>query len=568
MSRRTAPWDVRARAQLELRRRRAAKQEPSLEKRYRDDPVGYITDKLGWSPWKGTPDHPGQVEVIHAYRLAIRQQLERQAYQNGDITEDELRYWTPGSIIKFVIRVEAGHTVGKTKVASGIVNHFFDCYPPSLVYTFAPTSDQINKLLWKEIRSDREGKALPGRVYDGKPEMTRSADHFAVGKATSDSHGRGTERVQGQHGPFLMFVLDEAEGIADYVFDAIESMTSGGVVIVLMLANPRTRISRFHKTKAQPTTRSFRISCLGHPNVVEGREAVPHAVRREWVEMMIDKHCEVASEHNPDEDTFTVPFPVVMKSGVCPPGTVFRPNSAFMFRVLGKAPANFADNTFVPVGRFEAAVARAPTEDRPHIARIGIDVARFGADYGTIFVRWNGRIWRAARLSKRDTNVYARKAKDVALQLKPQGATDVRFRIDGGGGFGGGVVDKLKIDLDLIRAFRVLQVLEVHFNGRPHDRKAYSNLVTEMYAEAAETIRGVSIQDPPEALEADLCERTFDWVNYKGRDVRRLSEKKRFRKDHGRSPDDGDGFALAAAPDFVFERTKARAVASRSYATL
>lgn len=557
---------IRAEAALRLLAMQDDEPEESVADRYRFDPAGYMEDKLGWTPWSGSPDQPGQAEVIHAYQLALEQQHERLAYERGEIAEDELQTWTPGQVIRNRIRVEAGHTVGKTKLASGIVNHFFDCFP-CIGYAFAPTAPQIDDLLFKEIRKDRAGKALGGRVYDGKPEMMRSKTHFVKGRAASNARGTGTENVQGQHEPYLIFVMDEAEGIADFVWDAIESMASGGIVIILMLANPRTRVSRFHKIRTLSTVRSFRISCVHHPNVVEGREIIPGAVRRDYVESMIEQHCELVDEHSEDDQTFELAFPVRVSGAVLDPGQIFAPNAEFMFRVLGMPPRNLADNTLVPVGRFQAATKREPEDHRPKSARIGVDVARFGADYGTIYVTWNGRVWRHDRLSKKTTTAYFRSIRDACLALKAKGVRSVHLRIDGGGGFGGGVVDRAREDLELHQAFSDFAVFEVHFNARPKDRKSYANLVTEMHAEVAESIKGLAILNAPEGLEADLCERTYDWKNWRGRDVKILQEKKDFRKDHdGRSPDDGDGFCLAVAPDRLFTTgKKAPASSSSSY---
>ena len=41
-------------------------------------------------------------------------------------------------------------------------------------------------------------------------------------------------------------------------------------------------------------------------------------------------------------------------------------------------------------------------------------------------------------------------------------------------------------------------------------------------------------------------------MNRKGVDVKKLTPKDQFRTKHGRSSDDGDGFVLATAPDFLF----------------
>lgn len=492
--------------------------------RYRLDPERYICERLGWRPWPGELGEPGQVEVLTAYTAALRAQLEQ-----------------PDAPCQNRIRVEAGHTVGKTKVAAAIVNHFFDCFPPAIVYTYAPSWEQIHDLLWKEIKSDRRGTGLPGRILD--LELKVSDNHFAKGRATNNAQGQGTERTQGQHGPYLLFVLDEAEGIPDYVWDAVESMTSGGLSIVLMLANPRTRTSRFHKAASDPRVQSFRLSCIYHPNVLHNREIVPGAVKRQYVEGMVKDHCEVVVEHDSDAHTFELPWRL---------GVIYRPDPECMFRVLGIAPANIADNTLVPVGRYEAAKLRQVSGASPHIARLGVDVARYGKDAGTVYACHGGAIWRVAQLAKQDTNAYARAIHDEALMLAARGVTSLHIRIDAGGGYGGGVADRLKTDAELVWAIPDFQVLEVHFNGTPHDHLAYADTATEIYDHMAKALGVLALLGPPNALEADLCERTYRWVKARGVDVKQLQAKDDFKKNHGRSPDDGDGCALAVAPDYVF----------------
>jgi hypothetical protein len=543
------------------------------------EPATYIKNHLGWEPWSGDEDHPGQQQVIDAYVLALRQQHERKAYEAGflseedapycpwlkpgPITVDDLQYWKPGQVIKNRIRVEAGHTVGKTKLTSGLVNHFFDHFTPCVGYCFAPSGEQIHDLLFKEIKTDRRDKGLPGRVMD--LEIRVGDEHFIKGKATNNASGTGTERAQGQHGKYNLYVLDEAEGVADFVWNAVDSMTSGGISIVLMLANPKTRSSKFHKAKNNSNVKSFRISCIHHPNVVAGREVVPGAVKRQYVEEMVEKHCEVVTEHSEDDLTFELPFPVVTKDGTHPEGTIFKPDPEFMFRVLGIAPANISDKSLITVGRYEAACKReAPAED-PTRARMGVDVSRYGRDYGTLFIRYMGRAWRAAQFWKQDTNDYARVIKAEALKLAGKGVKSLHIRVDGGGGFGGGVVDKLKTDMELRAAFIDFRVYEVHFNASATDEKSYHDLITQAMAEAAETLKGIRIEKPPETLEADLCERLYEWVNLKGVDVKRLESKIEFRKPKrlGRSPDDGDGFVLSVAPDFLFKTKEVGSVEFR-----
>ena len=533
---------LRAAAELERRRRNVGKDSNPFAQ-YRFEPIRYIIEKLGWHPWAGDADHPGQVEVLQAYELALRQLHERYDYDRGTLTAEQLQYWQPGQVIKNRIRIEAGHTVGKTKLASGILSHFFDTCTPSIIYSFAPTSEQINDLLWKEIRTDRRKNKLPGRVakipylsFDGD----ESPDHFAKGRATQNSE---TESIQGQHGRYLMFVIDEAEGVADYVYDAVESMTSGGIALVLMLANPRTRTSKFYKQRLRDDVFNFRVSCIYHPNVLADREVVPSAVRRQYVESMVKDHAEQVDRHNSNDHTFELPWR---------PGVIYKPDSEMMFRVLGEPPSNLSDNTFVTVGRYESATKRAPVSHEPTKARIGVDVARYGTDTGTIYCRHSGVVWREAAIQGQDTNAYLDRLRLLFDRLKSDGVTDVEIRVDGGGGYASGIIDPLKVDMRFRKMFATTVLHEVHNNGTAYDAGSYYDMITEMYAHAGETLKGIHIRNAPPLLEADLTERPYKYVNDSGRIVKKLTDKEQFKSKHGRSPDDGDGFVLAVAPDHIF----------------
>lgn len=545
--------DVRLAAAKERRRRQketAVQYTYPTLAGYKFDPYTYIVERLGWTPWSGTDEHPGQVQVIEAYRLALLQLHEKDKWEKGELTTADLQHWKPGEVIKNRLHIEAGHTVGKTKLLSGLFSHFFDCIAEEetdgcIEYTFAPTYEQINDLLWKEIRTDRRRNPdLPGTVLE-KPELKYKPNHFAKGKATSNANNAGTERAQGQHEKYLMFTLDEAEGIADFVWGAVDSMASGGIAIVIMTANPRTRTSKFFRQRGLATVAKFRISCHHHPNVIHGREIVPGAVRRDYVVTMVEKHCRVVPQHNPDWFTFELPWE---------PGVIYRPHNEYLFRVMGIPPKETSDDTFIPSGRYESAVARKvnPVEHDLTTAYIGIDAARRGSDFGTLYIRHAGRIWRQVQFFQLDSNIYYQETRKAALRLAKLGVTKLHIRVDGTGGFGGGVIDLLKMDIELEEAFDEFKVIEVHFGSAAHDPNAYDLIVTEMYAEAGETIKGIQIVDPPNELEIDLTARKWKWVNRAGKTIKRLVEKDEFKVEHGRSPDDGDGFVLCAAPPHIF----------------
>lgn len=532
-------WQIRARAESERRRRRG--QAESKAESYQFEPANYIVKRLGWTPWSK------QYEIIDAYELALRQQHERDAWERGEIALDDLEHWQPGQVIKNWISVDAGHNVGKTKIGGGLVSHFFDNFSPSIIYCFAPTGEQINDLLFKEIRVDRRGKNLPGEVMQ-EPRIKYKEDHFVKGKATNNAKGTGTERAQGQHGKYLMFVLDEAEGIPGFVWDAVESMSSGGICIVLVLRNPRTTTCQAHKIRKQENCATFRISQLEHPNVLENQEIIPGSVRRQYVLDMLQE-CERVEDHNPDDYTFELPWQ---------PGDIYRPSIETLWRVLGIADAKGTDNTFCPPGRYEAATKRLPYDgDNPEEARIGVDAARYGNDKGTIYARHAGRAWKDKEIIKQDGFAYYLGVKETCQKLKAKGVKRVKVRVDAGGGYHSTCVDNLRRDIDLREWFESFEVYEVHNNGTPYEPEKFADLITEMYYHTGEALKVLRLEAPSPNLETDLCERKYHYVirtsGDKTRlDLKQLVSKENFKDEYQRSPDDGDGLALAVAPDRIF----------------
>lgn len=534
---------------------------------YRFDPVAYVKDKLKYTPWAGQNGATGQVELLEYYGLVLKQLHERKEYEQGEKEEHELIHWKPGQEIQNWISVDAGHNLGKTTSGGFIVNHFFDCFP-AIGYCFAPSFKQINNLLFKEIRVQRRDKGLPGRVLDGEPSLKDTADHFVEGKATDNSHNTGTEQAQGQHNPFLIFIIDEAEGVPKYVYDAVRSMASGGIAVVIVLRNPRTTTCEANKIRKRSNCKSFRISCLDHPNVIHDREIIPGSVRRQYVEEHLEE-CEVVSEHDPDSYTFSVPWR---------PGVIYRPSLECLWRVLGVASSQTGSRCFVPTGRYEAAKQRKPVSQDVHKVRLGLDCQRDGTDIAPLFVRHDGAVWcprvfRTEANSEAETTYkYSEGVKEVALELKRkslglasnpsdwkpytnQGITSLHVRVDAGGGFGGGPVDRIRRMQELIDAFSDFQVIEVKFGSSAKDDKKYFDLITELTADAAESLKALSLLNPPNELEEDLTERLYDWRNAESREVKKLEKKDEFRKRHGgRSPDYGDACVLAVAGEGLFKK--------------
>jgi hypothetical protein len=567
-----APLNAKLRATVSARDDVAA---ASL-RAYAEFPERYIPEQLGWQPWKGEGrEKPGQWEILEAYRDAVMQQVEMLQLLRGEITEAELRYYRPGMLIKNWIRVESGHGVGKTKIEAGIHSHFLDCFHQSIVYSYANTLTQLSAQLWKEIKADRKGKDhLPGRVLETNEIKFADPKHFSIGRATNAGRGSGTAKFQGQHAPFALFILDEAEEIPQQIYDSIVAMSTGGVVIVLMVANPQTRTSPFHRLREEPHVINFTMSSLDHPNVRTGLDLVREAIRRDRVEHYIGQLCHVVQVKDEEMFDFVLDWPARVPSRdnvgemtVYPPGTIFRPRPEFLWRIMGVAPPDSMDNTLISVGRYEAAKARgrelrgdaareapiAPTCPAETVAHIGVDAARYGLDYGTIYALQGARMWRVDHIQGQNSDQYVRSIKALILSMIDLGVKRISLRVDCGGGYGDATVDRIRADADLQAAYRKHSVVftphEVLFNRGAKQPEKFEDSVTEMYAATAEALRGIAILSPPEHLERDLTARRYRWASYGSSERKELEPKDDFKVREKRSPDDGDGFVLAAAPE-------------------
>lgn len=519
---------------------------------YRFDPSGYIRALLGWEPWNGDDEHPGQEQVLQAYAFALRQLHEREAFGRGDIKVQDLKWWKPGQLIQNRIRIEAGTSVGKTKLASGMVNHFFDTHRPGLIQTYAPSEAQINRLLWKEIREDRLTGGFHVQPFE-VPLMKDGPSHYAEGKATNDSHGRGGTRIQGHHGKAMMFVLDEAEGIAPFVWNTIDRMTQG-LCVILMLANPESRTSDFYRARTHPAVQNFRISCLNHPNVVQDRIVIPGgATSRHWVEEQIEKHCEIVDEHDLDKHTFEAPWK---------PGTIYLPNNECLKSVLGIPPDRSARESVCTPGRLQTAARREVSDSHQGWATIALDMADTGKDKGVVAYRIGDLIAIKAKLDhgvddKYQTTEYMQHIYELGKRFLKAGIKRIFIRIDAGGGFHVGVRDVLNLDTDFQERFESFNLELVNF-GVPsledgEDDLSYGNRITEIYFQAAEVFKVCRIEGLTETLVGDFTERDVGWKLVKGRSVRVLEQKERFKRRMGRSPDEGDAVAMAAVPPSIWE---------------
>lgn len=237
--------------------------------KYRADPVAFFEEVLGVEPWSK------QVEVIEMVRDHPR------------------------------VAVASGHKVSKSHTAAGIALWYYCSFPDARVVMSSTTSRQVDQILWRELQMmrarsgacvgckkiDPDGRKIPrpcphSAIIDGDiGQLARTGLKSDDFREIVGFTAREAEAVAGISGRNLLYIIDEASGVPDVIFEAIEGNRAGGARIVLF-SNPTRTMGEFFEAfhGKSKLYKSVQISSESTPNVVTGRLVVPGLATREWID--------------------------------------------------------------------------------------------------------------------------------------------------------------------------------------------------------------------------------------------------------------------------------------------
>ena len=271
------------------------------------------------------------------------------------------------------VAVKSGNGLGKGYCAAVAVLWFLYCHDPAIVLSTAPTFRQVRHVLWRQIRRlyRRAPDVLGGKILDTRWELAE--DRYAIGLSADTA-----DQFQGFHSPNMLIVVDEAEGVSDEIYEAVEAVMTSASPRLLLIGNPTTVTGAFRRAFYQERRLYYTvtISALDSPNVTSNKVVVPRLTTAEWVE----ERRETWGENNP----------------------------IFLARVLGEFPDQ-AEDTLIKLSDIEAAVedqARSTDEDRLDESEetvLAVDVARFGSDRSVILRRRGNRVEDIQTFQKLDT---------------------------------------------------------------------------------------------------------------------------------------------------------------------
>jgi phage terminase large subunit len=301
------------------------------------------------------------------------------------------------------VSIRSGHGTGKSTFMAWCVLWFLSCYFPAKVPATAPTSHQLEDVLWAEIAKWHRMMAVKFPALAAQFEWSAGAFRMKSAPNESFSVARTSrpekpEALQGFHSDNILFLIDEASGVADNVFEVAEGALSTDGAFVVMAANPTRQSGYFFDShhKMRSAWAALHWSGLDSPRV-----------SRQYIDNMRQKY----GEHSP----------------------------VYRVRVLGEFIG--AVDGVISLELCEAAMVRDVDVNAAAPVVWGVDVARFGDDSSALAKRKGNhqlepiREW-WGKDTMQTTGIV--KAEWDKAKIKPDAINiDVI-------GIGSGVVDRLK----------------------------------------------------------------------------------------------------------------------------
>lgn len=392
--------------------------------------------------------------------------------------------------------VRSCSSVGKTALSACIVLWFLCAFKPSTVLVTGKSFRQIKEQLWREIRMRHAGALRPIGGNVTQVGLDLAEDWFALGFSTDEP-----DRITGFHNQHVLVIVDEASGVSDEVYGAIDNPLSSGWTRLLLLGNPTQSVGKFRDSFASPTYESFHISAFDTPNFTgESKGKFSFLISDSYIK---DKK-EEWGEDNPLYEVY----------------------------ILGNFPSGETDR-LIPFGCAEQAVNREIKPHKEEAWAIGVDTARFGDDETVLYTRHGDKVVNSVFMRKKDTEVIIGMIVHEINRLYKEHDAYPVINIDEG--YNPGVVDGLK-------ALKH-KVTGVSFQSTAKKSKQYANVKAEMFWDLAKKFKEGTIDIPNDKV---LLRQVTD-IKYKPLDrTDRINiESKDEMKARGlKSPDRADALAL------------------------
>lgn len=205
-----------------------------LQARYENDPVGWIHEFISFDGLK--------------YNRLTDQQVQ--------IAEALVRHKN--------VCVSAGGGIGKTALTAMLILWFLCTHPMSKIPTTAPTGAQLHDVLWSELALWLRRCRL-SRIFKLRKRVLYVGDFrewFAVARTIPKDKKDVNDTMAGFHAPYILCCVDEASGVPDQVFTAIEGALTDRNSYVILISNPVSTGGYYYDTITDPENKGKKYKVL------------------------------------------------------------------------------------------------------------------------------------------------------------------------------------------------------------------------------------------------------------------------------------------------------------------
>lgn len=430
------------------------------------------------------------------------------------------------------VSIKSGQGVGKTGLEAAVFLWFITCFPYPRIVATAPTKQQLHDVLWSEISKWMSKSELLSMLLKWTKTYVYMVGNekrwFGVARTATKP-----ENMQGFHEDNMLFIVDEASGVADPIMEAILGTLSGANNKLLLCGNPTRTSGTFYDshTRDRALYKCHTVSSADSSRT--NKENIDSLIRKYgWDSNVV--RVRVRGEFPEQEDDVFIRLSWIESSI----NTELEPETA-------KALGCFFDDK----GR------KIIDRNGVDSIDIGCDVARFGDDrtvigykineVAKIFKKYNGQdtTWTAGnicRLYNSLVDLYKFKKK-------------IYVKIDDGG-VGGGVTDQLReIKRRESERYKMMEIVPIHF-GQPIKHKYYYDTTTYMMGIIREMLEPFDDAGNPrqptlvlpndDDLVGQLSCRKYSYVGGKIK----VESKKEMKERGLSSPDEADCMLLTCFP--------------------
>ena len=394
------------------------------------------------------------------------------------------------------VAVKSGHKIGKSCDAAIIALWWAVTRKTAFVIMTSACSRSVRLILWLELRR----RYLRAR-YNFGGELAMLPETGLVwpdGRAIYGFATKEPDRMAGISGAELLYICDEASGIPNTIFEAIEGNMAGGASMI-MFSNPLRPSGYFYEAFATKCSfwKSITVSSEETPNASGIGERIPGLAERKWIDETIAK---------------------------------WGAESAYVaVRIKGEFPSS-GTSQVCGLRLVDDAMARHTPEEGPLVG--GLDVAEFGDDESVLTFRRGLHVYPQISFAKLDgPDLAGEVLREVRARRRP---SEVPTIFIDSIGVGAGPMAVLSRSSEV-------HAVGVRVGDGAIAGTEYANRRAEVYFNMASALRSASI--PPSAdLKEELIAPTYGF-DAKGRLL--VEKKDEIKKKIGRSPDHSESLMLS-----------------------